>query len=211
MQFKQYILTENKKLKNFWHRYSYDVVKAFAFHTIFGIFGLTCVSFFETDIAKLGLSVVCIGFLMFLLYGEIWKLASADEAAGIDSPKLTGLYIGLFGSAVDVLLFIFKAIALAFPEGTEVLEGILVFVNFVYNGYMRGIMVIHVNETLRFGSTIWYFLLPAIPVIVACTLGYIFGRKNWHLTNIFIPETPEDREIKAEEKKKKKLGNEDDK
>lgn len=191
-------------MKNFWDRYSYDVVKAFIFRFVVCMFALGVVSLINADHLwwKIVLTTVVVLLFMFLIYGEMWKIGAKDEAAGVRSPLLTGVFIGLLSSLLDFILAILNTLGHFIAGFADKIKFIYV-IELIYNGMYRAILNVEIGGS-AIGSTIWFYWITCLPAVIACGLGYFLGRKGWHLTKIFVPVNPEEKEVRAEEKKKKK-------
>ena len=201
-------------MKSFWKRYSYDIVKVFLFHLICSVFAFTLTFFERTNLTKILFSAFSILIFMFLLYGEIWKIGARDATKNEKRSNHLGVLIGLWGTLLNWLIAIFMLLCSWIPKIPEFLKSVFMVVDLVYNGMFLGIFKIDLNpdpEMYRFliDSHVWIYFLTAVPALFTCWLGYYLGRKEMHLTKLFIPVTPEEKELKEEEKKIRK-GNTDD-
>ena len=192
-------------MKAFWKRYSYDIVKVFLFHLICSVFAFTLTLFEKTTFTKILFSCFAIGIFMFLLYGEFWKVGANDATRSDCGTPHKGVFIGLFGTLLNWLIAIFMLLCRLFPKIPDVLKSVFMVLDLVYNGLYLGIFKIKLSET-RFliDENVWMYFLTAVPALFVCWLGYYLGRKEKHLTKLFVPETPEEKELKAEKKKARK-------
>lgn len=200
-------------MKAFWKRYSYDVVRAFLSHFIFGIFSITVTAVIaKTNALKFTVFAVSTLLYVFVLYGEIFKAGQRDflrsSADDYRENKLTGLYIGLLASIPDVIILILNVLYFVFHIESDVISTTLSIFYFSYDGLFEPLIFMTADGTpetaLLFGNKWWFFVLTFIPCLATSTLAYIMGERNKHLTSIFIPENPEEREIKDDKKRQKK-------
>ncbi len=209
-------------MKDFSKRYSYVIVKLIVNYFIFSIFGLSfagavslAYSRGEGDPTALLVisSVVAVLLYCLISYGEIWKAGDADTLVVADGElrynKLTGLFIGLFASIPNIIISLLSLLVSFWPKQLDWLSGILVVVNFIFNGMWRGVMILG-SESQALGSFWWFYLLICLPTLVIGFLGYLNGVNGRHLTRIFIPENAEEREIKREKKKSRSLSEDED-
>ena len=201
-------------MKSFWKRYSYDIVKVFLFHLICSIFAFTMTPFERNNMLKIVFSTFSIVVFMFLLYGEMWKVGAKDATRSTAGSLHLGLSIGLWGTLINWLVAVFMLLCEWIPKMPSALKSVFMVVDLVYNGMFLGLFKIDLNpdpEIYRFliDGNVWLYFFTALPALISCWLGYYLGRKEKHLTNLFVPVTPEEKEIKAEEKKARK-GNPDE-
>jgi hypothetical protein len=195
-------------LKAFWNRYSYTTVKLIVNYIIFSVFGLSLLGAVSLGFAKSEAdptplmvtgTVAAVLLYVFVSYGEIWKAGDADTlvvtGGELRYDALTGLYIGLLASVPNFLIALLMLLSSLFPKGLSWLSAGVVVVNFVYNGMWRGIM--NLGRT-AIGSQWWFYLAVSVPTLAVSFFGYLAGVKGLHLTRLFIPENPEEREIKRE-------------
>ena len=197
-------------MKAFLKRYSYDMVRAFLSHFIFGIFSITVTAVIaKTNTLKVCIFAISTLFYVFVLYGEIFKAGQRDflrsSAADYTHRPLTGLWIGLFASALDFVILILNILYFGFGIESDVISTALSILYFSYDGLFEPIIFMSDAEGMLYlGNKWWFFILTFIPCLATCTLGYINGESNRHITSIFIPENAEDREIKTDKKLEKK-------
>jgi len=212
-------------MKKYWERYSYDIVKVMLFHLVVGGFGVTLNAFEhmvfqgkEPAFAKVLFFIFIIGTFMFLLYGEMWKLGAKESPMNIPTKKYAGLYIGIFGSLLDFVIAAFMIVASFVKNIPDALKTVFATVDLVYNGMFLNLfkcvvgteIVGEETKNLLLASEFpVVYLVTFIPAFTVCVLGYYLGNKEKHLTKLFVHETPEEKEIKAESKRLRDKDNND--
>ena len=206
-------------MKLFFKKYSFLMTKLFITQCIISLFGfvlaLSALQINVTAITVL-LSVFSICFYIFLIYITAWEAGSKElpaiEAGRAKRSIFTGLFIGIGASIPNFVLAIiysasrpFATEFSAYPsEALSVICGIsLAIMNFINGMYSSLINLIHVGGEALNKHWWTYFLLP-IPAIIVTTVAYILGTKEIHFTKILLPLTPEEMEIRRENKNKRK-------
>lgn len=206
-------------MKAFFKRYSYDIVRAFLSHFIFGIFAITVTAVIaKTNALKYTVFAVSTFMYVFILYGEIFKVGQRDAlrkgAPDYSYNPLIGLYIGLCASLFDFVILILNILYFGFGVESDVISTTLSIFYFSYDGLFEPLIFMTSDGTAEgytlYGNKIWFFVLTFLPCLVTCSVSYIMGIKNKHLTKLFIPENPEEHEIKADKKREKKSLSEKD-
>ena len=132
------------------------------------------------------------------------------EYGKIPFKPMRGLQVSLLANSINFLLATILAIGTWI--GVEAMQAIGILVASLSQGMYIGVM-----STLTIGgatliSQWWTFFLTPLPAMLVSFVAYIAGAKNFHITNIGMPELPESdrpsrRELKEQrdlEKKSKK-------
>ena len=179
-------------MKDFFHRYSYSMVKMFINQFAISVFG-TMLSMATTatnnDVFTVSVSIFSIVFYLFLLYTMIWELGAQDKIA-VDVGKrpyrpFTGLYMGLLANAPNLLFALMFAIGYPFM-GTHAWAGTMNAVVKLYSVIFEG-MYLGVTAVLPFGAEVkigamwWSYLAITVPAILTATLAYYIGHKDFRL------------------------------
>lgn len=175
---------------------------------IFGLVLAIAAGMSENQTLQIITSVGAIVFYLFLIYSTGWDIGIREhdpvEAGRAKFKPLTGLYISLVANAPNFILAVLITLSMLIENG--ILSKIGAFASMIAHfiqGMYTGVMTIKLNgEPLN--SYWWIYFLIIVPALLVSTLSYFFGVKGWHLTNILIPETPEEAEKRREAKKKKK-------
>ncbi len=204
-----------KALKQFFKRYSYRMVKLFITQCVLGLFGSVLAlagAKSESNALTITISIFAVLFYLFLYYESAWKIGVEDKPA-IDGGRLkgsalTGLYIGLGANIPTFLLALIHAVLYPIATTQEgffsnvcgVSRILLLFFNGMYVGLMS---VIEIGGVII--NTHWatYFVIT-LPAILVCVLAYFAGTKEFHMTKLLLPVTPEEAEVKREKKNSKK-------
>ena len=181
----------------------------FLFQLICGVFAFTLTPFeVGSNFRKILFSAFAILVFMFLLYGEFWKVGANDATKSDCGSLHRGILVGLCGTTLNWLIAVFMLLWQLNPKMPDFLIKFFTVVNMVYNGLYLGIFNIEMtaveNGPVLADGNVWIYFLTAVPALFVCWLGYYLGRREKHLTKLFIPETPEEKELKAEKKKSRK-------
>lgn len=198
-------------MKDFLKKHSYNFIRMFVNQFAIAIFGLVlaiAAGMSENQTLQIITSVGAIVFYLFLIYSTGWDIGIREhdpvEAGRAKFKPLTGLYISLVANAPNFILAVLITLSMLIENG--ILSKIGAFASMIAHfiqGMYTGVMTIKLNgEPLN--SYWWIYFLIIVPALLVSTLSYFFGVKGWHLTNILIPETPEEAEKRREAKKKKK-------
>ncbi len=187
------------------------MVKLFITQCVIGLFGSVlglAGAKSESDGLTIAISVFAILFYLFLYYESAWKIG-VDDKPSIDAGRykfspMTGVLIGLCSNIPTLLLAAVHAALYPIATTTEgIISSIcgisrifLVFFNGMYSGLMS---VIKIGGTAVNAYWPTYFVI-IIPAVIVCMIAYIAGTKEFHLTKILLPVTPEELEVKREKK-----------
>ncbi len=197
-------------MKAFFSKYSYNMFKCFLNQFAISMFGLVlAIACGGIDSAPLTIisSLGSIAFYLFLLYISMWDTGAKDKPAvdGGRAPKrpFTGALIALCANAPTFLFSIFIMLGMLIPGGLGGFGGLVVFVSHFLNGMYTGLMTVNLFGAPLNSYFVTWLLLP-LPAIITCTLAYIAGLNDRHLTHFLIPDTPEEAEIKKAKKEARK-------
>ena len=201
---------KTKGFKSFWKMYSYQAVKLFVTQIVFTIFGLTlsiATGKSGNTILQLAVSIFAVVFFLVMVYTDMFKTGSEDgvriKGNRLEYDSLTGLKIGLLAAAPDILLAAVGTLSL-FPEGSvpSRIGAVAQLIHLWIQGAYAGILAVDVGGN-PLNSQFWAHYLIIVPMVLVAYGSYILGVKDKRLTRLLIPENPEEKEIKREEKKKK--------
>ncbi len=197
-------------MKAFFERYSYEsmrmLLNQFAI-SIFG-FGLAIASITaKNDTLLLVTSICAIIFYLALNYGVAWRVGARDKIT-VDLGRrrfrpATGLWISLLANSLNLLLALLAMIgALCGLGGMEsISSSIAIFVQGMYQGILAYVKI----GSLELNKFWWVFFLTPLPAMLVSFVGYIAGVKDFHITNLGVPDLPEsDRPTKEERKANRK-------
>ncbi len=205
-------------MKAFFERYSYDSVRMLLNQIAIAIFGFSlalATGKASVDAEQTGgndtlltiTSIAAILFYLALEYGVAWKMGSNDRI-GIQYGKiawrpLTGLKVSLLANSVNILLAILITVGVLgnIPD----LPGVVSTIALLAQGMYQGVLAVFQINGLPLHEFWWVYFVIILPALLISTVGYITGAKDFHITNMGIPELPEsDRPTKAERKAAKK-------
>ena len=183
-------------MKDFFHRYSYIIVKMFVNQFAISIFGTMlsmATSATHNDIFTLIVSIFSILFYLFLLYTMIWEVGAKDKIS-VDVGKkeyrpLTGLYMALIANAPNLLFAIVYSIGYPFM-GVHKWAGTMNLIVRLYAIICEG-MYVGITAVLPFGADIklsnmwWTYYLITVPAIVTAMLAYYIGHKDFRFLSLF--------------------------
>lgn len=202
--------TSKKGFGSFWKTYSYPAVKLFVTQIVFSIFGLTlsiATGKSGNRFLQLFVSIFAVVFFLVMVYTDIFKVGSEDgvriKGGRLEYDSLTGLKIGLLAASPDLLLAAVGTLSL-FPDGSipSRIGAVAQMLHLWIQGAYTGILATDVGGT-PMNALFWAHFLIIIPMVLVAFGSYILGAKDKRLTRLLIPENPEEKEIKREEKKKK--------
>ena len=179
-------------MKDFFHRYSYSIVKMFINQFAISIFGTMlamATGATNNDTFTLAVSIFSVLFYLFLLYTMVWEIGAKDKIS-VDVGKrpyrpLTGLYMAFIANIPNLLFAIAYSIGYPFM-GTHVWAGNMNFIVRLYTVICEG-MYLGLMTVLPFGAAIklnymwWTYYLITVPAIVTVTLAYYIGHKDFRL------------------------------
>ena len=197
-------------MKEFFKRYAYDSVKMLLDQVAIAIFGFSlsiAAVKAQNDTLLWVCSVCAVLFYLFLIYGVAWNVGVRHHGTverGDEKPCwFRGLWISLLANSINLILAVVIACHALFSAdgGTGAARGIALLLQGMYMGLLA---FIHIGDHAL--NTVWWtYFLIVLPAVVTSVVGYIFGVKGWHLTNMMMPQTPlSDRPTKQELKERKK-------
>ena len=197
-------------MKEFLKRYAYDSVKMLLDQVAIAIFGFSlsiAAVKADNDVLLWVSSVGAVLFYLFLIYGVAWNVGVRHHgtvARGDEKPCwFRGLWISLLANSINLILAVVITCHALFTAdgGTGAARGIALLLQGMYMGLLAAF---HIGDQAL--NTFWWsYFLILLPALFTSTVGYIFGVKGWHLTNMMMPQTPlSDRPTKQELKEQKK-------
>ena len=204
-------------MKAFFERYSYESVRMFLSQFAISMFGFALAMSAlktESDTLLLWSSIASIVFYLALIYGNAWKTGAKDklsiEYGKIKFNPAKGLLVSLMANSLNLLLALLIAVGTLFGIGG--LEGIANAIALLIQGMYQGVLAVWKIDGVAVNNMWWAYFLITLPAMLVSFVAYIAGAKNFHITNIGMPELPESdrpsrRELKEQrdlEKKSKK-------
>ena len=179
-------------MKDFFHRYSYSIVKMFVNQFTISLFGTMlsmATSAIKKPIFSLAVSLFSIAFYLVLLYTMIWEIGAKDKIS-VDVGKktyrpMTGLYMGLIAAIPNLFFALVYSIGYPFM-GTHEWAGVMGLVVRLYTILCEG-MYLGVMTTLpllaevKLMSMWWTYYLITVPAIATAMLAYYIGHKDFRL------------------------------
>lgn len=201
-------------MKNFYKKYSFGMVKLFVTQCVIGLFG-NILALFSASVKSapvtIAAGVFSMVFYLFLIYITVWEFGSKDvpaiEGGRMNRSDLTGFYIALDANVPNFALALIHAVCLPFANSNEILSGICgisriatLFVHGMYTGLMS---VIKIGGN-AINTQWWAYFVIIIPSLIISTIAYSMGSRDIHFTKLLLPMTPEEMEVKRENKNKRK-------
>ena len=193
-------------MKEFFKKYSYNMIKLFITQMAVGLFGAVLAMATSTnDVLLWATGIGAAVFYLFLIYTSIWEVGAKDRIS-IDLGKaekrpLTGFIIALIANIPNLAVASVYTVCWFVSRGAEGtatnVAGAMRIVTFIAEGMYYGIMTavkIGANQLFTFW---WAYYIITIPAIIVSGVAYILGTKNAKMTKIMDPVYPEsDREPK---------------
>ena len=198
-------------MKAFFERYSYESVRLALNQIAISMFGFALAMSAvkaKSDALLLWSSIGAIVFYLALTYGTAHKTGSQDrlsiEYGKIPFNPLRGLLVSLVANSVNLLLAVLITIGSLcnVPTLEDVPGAIALLIQGMYQGILA---VIRIGEQ-PLNEMWWAYFVITVPAMLVATLGYVAGAKDFHITNMGIPELPaSDRPSRQELKEQKDL------
>lgn len=212
------------RMKEFFSRYSYRMVKMFVTQAAIGLFGAVLAFAVsgagDTVLALTGAFASL--FYLFMIYTSAWEIGAADRIS-IDSGKLKrrpwiGFIISLVANIPNLIVATVYGVCWAISHGAEgvatniaaMMRVVTLFIEGMYYGLMAAISIgtrVDLNGNvvpMELFNYWWAYFVIVIPAIVVCGVAYWLGTKNAKLTTLMDPVYPEsdrDRKVKKEKTK----------
>ncbi len=189
-------------MKEFFHKYSYSIVKMFVNQFAISIFGSVlamATTSANNDVLTLVVSIGAVMFYLFLLYVMTWEIGAKDRVS-VDLGKkeyrpLTGALLSLIANIPNLI------IAITFALGTVFKSDMARFISRIAYILLEG-MYLGITSALPFGwsesgalplydSSVAIYFLMTLPAIITCGLAYFLGHKNVKFTTLFDYKAPD--------------------
>ena len=198
-------------MKAFFERYSYETVHLFLNQIVISMFGFAlamATAKANNDTLLLWSSIGSIVFYLSLIYGSAWKIGAKDklsiEYGKIPFKPLRGLLLSLIANSLNFLMAILITIGALCGIGG--LESVGRLITLLSQGMYLGVLSVVKLGGESLNNMWWAYFLTSIPAMLTATVAYIAGAKNFHITNMGIPELPEsDRPSRKELKEQREL------
>lgn len=184
-------------MKDFFHKYSYSMIKMLLTQIVISIFGLmlSMATVSASSAIAIAVSVFAILFYLFLIYTLVWEIGAKDKIS-VDVGKkqykrFTGLWMGLVANIPNIVLAVILAVSQPFvaksAEGQELngLGIVSVIANVLQGMYFGAISAIKL-PTGKFLSDMWWtYFLIIVPAVVISFLAYYLGHRNFRFFGCF--------------------------
>ncbi len=198
-------------MKAFFERYSYDTVHLFLNQIVISMFGFAlamATAKADNDTLLLWSSIGSIVFYLSLVYGSAWKIGAKDklsiEYGKIPFKPLRGLLLSLIANSLNFLMAILITIGTLCGMGG--LESVGRIIALLSQGMYQGVLSVGKIGGESLNNMWWAYFLTSIPAMLVSLVAYIAGAKDFHITNMGIPELPEsDRPSRKELKEQREL------
>ena len=180
------ITREDRYMKQFMSRYSYESVHLFLNQFAIGLFGMTlslAAGMAENEILRTVTSVFSIIFYLFLQCIAMWKVGANDRLSA-DLGKLerdlsVPVKMWLLSNSLNLLLALLMSLAIWF-EGVGVLDsigGFATVIKLIIEGMYTGILALKVGGVPL--NSLWYVhFLTTLPALIAIFVAYVLGFNN---------------------------------
>lgn len=177
-------------MKEFFHKYSYSMIKMLLTQIVISIFGLmlSMATVSASGAVAIAVSVFAILFYLFLIYTLVWEIGAKDRIS-VDVGKktykpLTGLWMALIANVPNIVLAMILAISkllISNVEGKEFngLGVVSVIANVLQGMYFGAISAIKIPSGQPLSDLWWTYFLIVIPALVTSFLAYYLGHRNF--------------------------------
>lgn len=178
----------------FWHGYSYNVVKMFINQFAIAMFGLTlAIATGKSGNTKLELlcSIFAVLFYLFLIYTMTWEVGASDkvrvDAGRMKADPLRGLWMSLLANLPNLILALLICVTFPFAATYEWAGNtcaIAKFIALLIEGMYAGLLTIEVGgQALNMYP--WAFVLITLPALATTMLSYLAGLKDFRILGLF--------------------------
>ena len=180
-------------MKQFFGRYSYNMVRMFLNQFAISIFGLVlalATTAADNSILTMVVGIFAICFYLFLIYTTTWEIGAKDRIS-VDIGKLpyrphTGLLIALIANIPNILIAVLYAISFPFSKThawAGSLYAVMTLVSAILEGMYRGVLSVITlpgAETTMVMSW-WSYFLIILPALITSWIAYFAGVKNFRM------------------------------
>ena len=177
-------------MKEFFHKYSYSMIKMLLTQIVISIFGLvlSMATVNASSAVAIAVSIFAILFYLFLIYTLVWEIGAKDKIS-VDVGKktykpLTGLWMALIANIPNIVLAVILAAGRLFISNVDGKElnglGIAsVIANVLQGMYFGAISAIKLPTGNLLSEMWWTYFLIVIPALVTSFLAYYLGHRNF--------------------------------
>lgn len=180
-------------MKQFFGRYSYNMVRMFLNQFAISIFGLVlalATTAADNSILTMVVGIFAICFYLFLIYTTTWEIGAKDRIS-VDIGKLpyrphTGLLIALIANIPNILIAVLYAISFPFSKThawAGSLYAVMTLISAILEGMYRGVLSVITlpgAETTMVMSW-WSYFLIILPALITSWIAYFAGFKNFRM------------------------------
>lgn len=187
---------ESRKVKEFFKKYSYVIIKLFVNQIAIALFGLGMAfasGYAESSGLKIATGIGAVVFYLFLLYVHMWEVGAKDgisaEARGTSRGLWRGFAIGALANSINLLLALFILPGAFAPVGSAVkgMSAVFSIIALLLEGMYVGLLSLPLGGA-ALNTYAWPYFAITLPAILVSGLAYIIGNYNLHATNILIPK-----------------------
>lgn len=183
-------------MKEFFHKYSYSMIKMLLTQIVISIFGLmlSMATVSASSGVAIAVSIFAILFYLFLIYTLVWEIGAKDKIS-VDVGKkaykpFTGLWMSLIANVPNIILALILAVSQPFISNANGKElnglGIVSVISNVLQGmYFGAISAIKLPSGKFLSDMWWTYFLIIIPALVISFLAYYLGHKNFRFFGFF--------------------------
>ncbi len=189
-------------MKEFFHKYSYSMIKMLLTQIVISIVGLmlSMATVSASSSVAIAVSIFAILFYLFLIYTLVWEIGAKDKIS-VDVGKkaykpFTGLWMSLIANIPNIVLALILAISRLFISNVDGKEltglGILsVIANVLQGMYFGAISAIKLPSGKFLSDVWWTYFLIIIPALVISFLAYYLGHRNFRFFGSFTNKKKE--------------------
>lgn len=180
-------------MKNFFHDYSYSVVKMFINQIAIAIFGSSLTfatvsahgNSSDFDIFTLIVGICSAIFYLFLIYNISWEIGAKDRISVDVKKKPYRPYLGLVLSLLANIpnLILATVYAITSLSGATDAQGIVriisCFVNGMYFAILTVVRIFFAGEWIQLQAFWVSFVIAVLPAVLTSGLAYYLGHKNF--------------------------------
>ena len=180
-------------MKGFFSQYSYGMVKMLVNQLAISIFGgvlAMATSAAGNDTLTLVVSIFAILFYLFLIYTMTWEIGAKDKIS-VDVGKKTyrpyvGFVMALIANIPNLIIALVFTIGTTFASTNGNVAAVSKLVAMVAEGmYFGAISVIKIGG-VALHQYWWTYFLMTVPAIIAATVAYLLGHRNFRFVAGFI-------------------------
>lgn len=182
-------------MKEFFKRYSYDIVRLFINQVVIGLFGLVlalAAGMAANETLRVVTGIFAVIFFLFMQFASAWRIGAEDRMAiDIGKKKLdisVPFKVWLLANSLNLLLALLIALGVWFGNGGALssVAGGATMIKMIIEGMYTGLLASHVGGAAL--NSYWFVhFLTVVPALPAIAAAYICGVKNINFGGLFMP------------------------